>query len=62
MRSKRFILWRRGPSDISGAVDTLEEKIDHARQILVDGDADSILVLEIKKVVSREAPVTVRDY
>lgn len=66
--SERFVYWRRKPSELTSyngekVIDTLANKIKQANEIIEAGAYDTVLILEIKKVVTRaKAPVKVQDF
>ena len=59
---KRFITWRRSPEELKN-LDTLGGAISSAKQTVEDGEYETVLVVEIKKVVKRaQTPVVVRNF
>jgi len=69
-QNKRFVIWRRSPDELGGidgaaAIASLQSKITEARNVVEEGDYDTVMVLEIKKIVGRKEvlpPITVKDY
>jgi hypothetical protein len=69
LQNKRYVLWRRSIADLrpstetnEPAISTLSAKIAEAIDIVEGGDYDTVLVLEIKKVVTTKANVTVKEF
>ena len=70
-KPKRFVIWRREPSEIcedgiaGDGIQTLQNRIQKARETIEDGDYDTVMVLEVRKVVHRhevKPPITVKDF
>jgi hypothetical protein len=67
--NKRYVIWRRRREDLISfngfpAIGTLQAKIDEAKGIVEIGSQyETVLVLEVKKVVSRcKPPVCIEDF
>jgi hypothetical protein len=68
LKAKRFVYWRRSPEELSQrgssypVIDTLEEKISQATEMVESEEVETVMVLEIKKVITRaKPPVVVKD-
>jgi hypothetical protein len=68
--NKRYVIWRRRREDLLSfngfpATGTLQAKIDEAKGIVAatGSQHETILVLEVKKVVSRcKPPICIEDF
>lgn len=70
---RRFVFWRRAPEELTNqkgwersgipVVDTLDVKIQEAKNIVEEGKYETVIVLEIVKVIRREKhPVVCKHF